>query len=1034
MKKLIIILFLSISITANATTYYVSITGNDSNSGLTEVIPWKTINKVNSFGGFNPGDSILFKRGDTFYGKLVVGQSGTAGNPIIFGSYGFGDKPVITGFTTVSTWTDLGFNVWQSSSAVSTLSTCNVVVIDGANTPMGRTPNSGYWVYQSSTSTSLNSASLNASTTNWTGAQAVIKTERYIIDKRTITSASGTTINYSATSGFSQHPNWGFFIQNDTRTLDQQNEWYYNGSDKKISVYSTSEPTNVKLATRDTLVYIVNKSYITFDGLTFTGSNGQAFYLGNTSHLTIKNCSFDFNYNGIKGYQFGGTSSNVLIDSCDFDHTNNNSIDLTSEFAGATITNNSIRNTALFEGMAASGQSRWGINTTGANYLAQYNTVRNTGYVGIGFNGSNVLVKNNIVDSFCIITDDGGGIYTGNVQTGVVISDNIVTNGIGNDEGTNGTNNGKAYGIYCDDNSSGMSILNNSISNIIDAAIFLHQAKDIIVRGNTTFNSRVGLFINADDNTKHTTGIDVKHNTFVANTTGTMYTPQDQYALWAASYFSDLPSFGTIDSNYYARPIDDNLTIVGTKYGVSDIKYSLGTWRAAFGYDLHTNKSPTSVSNQSQLTFYSNPNNYDSTLSLGSSTYVDMANTAYTGDVVLPAYSSLTLINTGTLITPTITWATPSAITYGTALSSTQLNASTSVAGTFSYNYSSGTFLNAGTYTLTTVFTPTDGATYSTATKSVTLVVNKATATLSYSALTKTYNGSSQSPTITTSPSGLATISTTYNGVGLAPTNAGSYTVVTGLSNANYSATSITDTFTINKATATINAVNQEFNYDGLSHSISYTTYPTGLNVTHSYSSGTAPSAIGTYTDTLRMVENNYEAGEIVRTITIVENAAIIFISDTSKIYNGSAQGVTVTSAYSHEETYNGSATVPTNAGSYEVISTINDGVHTGADTATLTILPKQAILSYSKPSNVQYGTLYSTAQQKATADVPGTFIYNFTIGSIIPLGLNNLSATFTPTSSNYSGGTVTQTLQCFQGNKSPSIYITPNYFKKDLN
>ena len=41
--------------------------------------------------------------------------------------------------------------------------------------------------------------------------------------------------------------------------------------------------------------------------------------------------------------------------------------------------------------------------------------------------------------------------------------------------------------------------------------------------------------------------------------------------------------------------------------------------------------------------------------------------------------------------TPTITWNTPAAITYGTALSATQLNASASVAGTFSYTPSQGT-------------------------------------------------------------------------------------------------------------------------------------------------------------------------------------------------------------------------------------------------------------------------------------------------------------------------------------------------------
>jgi glucuronoarabinoxylan endo-1,4-beta-xylanase len=76
---------------------------------------------------------------------------------------------------------------------------------------------------------------------------------------------------------------------------------------------------------------------------------------------------------------------------------------------------------------------------------------------------------------------------------------------------------------------------------------------------------------------------------------------------------------------------------------------------------------------------------------------------------------------------PTITWAAPAAIVYGTALSSTQLNATASVPGSFAYSPSAGTIPSAGTQTLTVTFTPTDTKTYSTATASVSLTVNKAT-------------------------------------------------------------------------------------------------------------------------------------------------------------------------------------------------------------------------------------------------------------------------------------------------------------------
>jgi len=83
-------------------------------------------------------------------------------------------------------------------------------------------------------------------------------------------------------------------------------------------------------------------------------------------------------------------------------------------------------------------------------------------------------------------------------------------------------------------------------------------------------------------------------------------------------------------------------------------------------------------------------------------------------------------------ITPSITWVTPAAITYGTALNSTQLNATASVAGSFSYSPAAGTILSAGAQTLTVTFTPTDTTHYTTATATVSLTVNKATPAITW--------------------------------------------------------------------------------------------------------------------------------------------------------------------------------------------------------------------------------------------------------------------------------------------------------------
>ena len=72
-----------------------------------------------------------------------------------------------------------------------------------------------------------------------------------------------------------------------------------------------------------------------------------------------------------------------------------------------------------------------------------------------------------------------------------------------------------------------------------------------------------------------------------------------------------------------------------------------------------------------------------------------------------------------------ITWATPAAITYGTALGDAQLNATSEIEGNFYYTPASGAILPAGDSTLSVIFVP-DSPDYGRAVASVKLTVNKA--------------------------------------------------------------------------------------------------------------------------------------------------------------------------------------------------------------------------------------------------------------------------------------------------------------------
>ena len=129
------------------TIWYFSNNGDDDYDGHSSSFPKATITELNTI-TLNPGDQVLFEKGDTFSdAAIVVDQSGTYGNPIIFSSYGTGPKPIISGFTTLSGWSNEGGGIY--SKAINPGSSPNMVTIDGVNTAMGRYPDNTWFVVDS---------------------------------------------------------------------------------------------------------------------------------------------------------------------------------------------------------------------------------------------------------------------------------------------------------------------------------------------------------------------------------------------------------------------------------------------------------------------------------------------------------------------------------------------------------------------------------------------------------------------------------------------------------------------------------------------------------------------------------------------------------------------------------------------------------------------------------------------------------------------------------------------------------------------
>jgi len=340
--------------------------------------------------------------------------------------------------------------------------------------------------------------------------------------------------------------------------------------------------------------------------------------------------------------------------------------------------------------------------------------------------------------------------------------------------------------------------------------------------------------------------------------------------------------------------------------------------------------------------------------------------TAAAGTLVAANYT-FTYVNgtlTVTQATPVITWATPAAITYGTALSATQLDATASVAGTFAYSPASGTVPAAGSQTLSVTFTPTDTTDYSTATSSVTLLVGPAITSQPTNQTAVVGNAASYSVTASGFPT-LTYVWQYLSGSTWKPFGAG-----TGYNTA--ALTTFATTMAYNGLQFRVVVT------DGNGVSTTSNTATLTVNMATPVITWTTPAAI-TYGTELSATQLNATA-----------NVAGTFFYTPATGTALTAGSQTLTAMFTPTDTvYYNPATAPVNL-------TVNKA------TPTITWAP----------ANIVPGTALSATQLNAVANVPGTFAYSPALGTVPAAGSRTLSVTFAPTdTADYNSVTATVTL-----------------------
>jgi hypothetical protein len=66
--------------------------------------------------------------------------------------------------------------------------------------------------------------------------------------------------------------------------------------------------------------------------------------------------------------------------------------------------------------------------------------------------------------------------------------------------------------------------------------------------------------------------------------------------------------------------------------------------------------------------------------------------------------------------------------------------------------------------------------------------------------------------------------------------------------------------------------------------------------------------------------------------------------------------------------------------------------------TVQLTVNQATSGITWNTPASIVYGTALSSLQLDATSSNPGTLVYTPAVCTILPVGTNTLSVTFTPT------------------------------------
>jgi hypothetical protein len=645
MKQLLILLAFC-PLLVRATDYYVSSsTGmNAAGYGTTPSKPVKTIAYLNATFSVQAGDSVYLKSGDVFQEPLILKFSGNSSAHVVYNIYSGSARAVISGFYTLTGGTRMGTSNVYEFYCPGLTSKTNMLVMDGVMQAMGRWPDTGYRTYQSITSTTITDSTL-PSTPNWTGAYLVAHCEHYIIDTVLITNqASGGVVTVDdAFSATNVSRGNGYFMENDPRTLQMSTvttgRWYNNYTKDSMEVYLPGGLGShvLQVPILDSLCWFNFNNYNDVYNIDFEGSNEYTVLLNFATGLTMNNCLF--RYGAGNCFQFNECpSTNLINDTLNY-FQNNGALITGSTSLHCLVSNVQVNHCGLIPGMGQRSGGNGNASYTGWYWALGYNTfqgmtILNSGYSGFCFGGDSLTINDCVVDTFCVTKIDGGGFYTNDLSFisytyGRKLTNCLALYGQNLTSGVPRDTSDASFGFYLDSHAQQVRLSGCTGAYNTSGGLFVHGSKDTSYGNNYYGNGWTQRIIEEYPGIP-ISGLILKKDQLSTTSSG-------QVLSVFTTPGTDLTSFGTVDSNYFAKT--DTMDFYYKYSTFSAQTVSFPTWQRLTGYDAHS-------------TFMSVPTTfvYNTTGSSAAETFPmsNLAGSGSTGSVTVPAFSSLILY----LLTP----------------------------------------------------------------------------------------------------------------------------------------------------------------------------------------------------------------------------------------------------------------------------------------------------------------------------------------------------------------------------------------------